>query len=81
MSDPRESDDFLEPAERDLGARLASERALPGTRFRGALGRHLAAQDPGHGPRPEHLRRTVAVYLAAGGAIAGVGVLASLGVL
>jgi hypothetical protein len=81
VNSPADPDDHLEPAERELGARLASERALPASEFRGALGRRLAADDPGFGPRPEHLRRTVALYLAGGGALAGLGLLQALGVL
>ena len=81
MSDSHDRDDHLEAPERELGAQLASDRALPASEFRGALGRSLAVEDPGFGPRPEHLRRTVALYLAAGGALAGLGLLQSLGVL
>ncbi len=81
MSDPLESDHHLEPGERELGARLARERALPASEFRGALSRRLAAQGPGFGSRPEHLRRTVALYLAGGGTLAGLGLLQALGVL
>jgi hypothetical protein len=81
MSDPLDRDEHLEAPERDLGAHLASGRALPGTEFRGALGRRLAAEDPGFGPRPEHLGRTVALYLTGGSALAGLGLLQALGVL
>jgi hypothetical protein len=81
MRDPLDRDDPLEAPERELGVQLASERALPGTEFRGALGRRLAAQDPGFGPRPEHLRRTVSLCLAGGGALAGLGLLQALGML
>jgi hypothetical protein len=76
-----ESGEHLGPDDRALGARLESERPLPGGEFRGALRRHLAARDPGLGPRPEHLRRTVALYLAGGGVLAGLGALQALGVL
>jgi hypothetical protein len=76
-----ESDHYFEPGERELGARLSRERPLPASEFRGALGRHLAAHDPGFGPRPKHLRRTAALYLAGGGTLAGIGALQALGVL
>jgi hypothetical protein len=81
MSDRLDPDAYLEPSERELGEHLASERALPATEFRGALGRRLVARDPGFGPRPEHLRRTAALYLAGGGALAALGLLQAVGVL
>jgi hypothetical protein len=81
VTDPLDPDEHLDPAERELGGHLARERALPSSEFRGALGRRLAAEDPGFGPRPEHLRRTVALYLAGGAALAGLGLLQALGVL
>jgi hypothetical protein len=81
MSDALSTDDHLEPGERELGAQLARERALPASEFRGALSRHVAAHDPGFGPRPEHLHRTVALYLVGGGTLAGLGLLQALGAL
>jgi hypothetical protein len=75
VSDPLDPDSDLEAAERELGAHLASERQVPASEFRGGLRRHLAARDRGVGPRPEHLRRTVALFLAAGGALLAVGLL------
>ena len=58
----------LDPAERELAARLADQRPAPGAGFRGALGRRLQAGDPGYGPRPERILLTIACY-AGGGAI------------
>ena len=81
MSERPETHEHLEPAERDMAARLDAERALPEVRFRGMLARHLAAQDPGHDPRPLHLRSMVALYVIAGGALGGLGLLQALGVL
>jgi hypothetical protein len=81
MSELMDSDPHLEPPERDLAARLQAERPVPGPELRGVLKRHLAAQDPGYGHRPERLRSTVALYLAVGGATAGLGALQALGVL
>lgn len=72
---PEPGDAHPEPAERGVAARLVGERQLPDSEFRGALGRQLAARDPGFGPRPEHLRRTVALFLAAGGALLTLGLL------
>jgi hypothetical protein len=60
-----------------MAERLRSERAVPSAGFRGALGRHLAANDPGYGPRPARLRITVAAYVASGAALI---VVAALGV-
>lgn len=81
MTEPHDLDADLEPDERELGPRLTAERPLPAAEFRGALGRHLAARDPGFGPRPAHLRATVALYLGAGGAVGVLGALQALGVL
>lgn len=81
MTEPHELDTSLDPEDRDLGERLAGERPLPAGDFRGALGRHLAARDPGYGPRPARLRATVAMYLGAGAAVAALGALQALGVL
>lgn len=81
MTEPHDLDTGLDPEDRELGQRLAGERPLPAPDFRGALGRHLAARDPGHGPRPGRLRATVGLYLGAGGAVAALGALQALGVL
>ncbi len=78
---PREPDRDLEPADHELSTRLTGERPLPTAEFRGVLARHLAARDPGHGSRPERLRRTVALWLAAGAALGGLGLLQALGIL
>jgi hypothetical protein len=81
MSERVESDDYLDGADGAIASRLESARPLPSGDFRGALHRHLAARDPGHGQRPEHLRRSAALYIAGGGALAAVGLLQALGVL
>lgn len=76
-----EADLPVEPPEERLADRLQAQRPIPRGEFRGALHRRLIARDPGFGPRPEHLRGAVAVYLAAGGLLAGIGALLSIGVL
>ena len=83
MSDPADRDPAsdLEPAERDLALRLSDERVIPAPGFRGALGRHLAALDPGYGPRLAHLRAAVGLCLAGGGALIAVGALQAMGAL
>ncbi len=81
MTDPGDSESPLDAPERDLAQRLASERPVPGAEFRGALGRHLAAHDPGYGPRPARLRATVGLYLVSGGVVAALGALQAMGVL
>jgi len=77
----RDLGEELGPAERELALRLSDERVTPAPGFRGALGRHLATLDPGHGPLPAHLRRTVGLWLAGGGALIGLGLLQASGVL
>ncbi len=71
----------LDPTEREAAAQLVSARAVPAAEFRGALGRHLVARDPGYGPRPERLRPLVSLYLGAGAALLGLGALLATGVL
>ncbi len=60
---------------------LARERPVPPGQFRGALGRYLAARDPGYGPRPVHLRLVSAAYLAAGLVLLALGLLQATGSL
>lgn len=81
MSDVADSEPELGAPEADLARRLAGERPVPAADFRGDLGRRLAAGDPGYGPRPAHLRQTVALYLGAGGALAVLGALQAVGIL
>ncbi len=81
MSRPGASDPGLEPAERELAERLVATRAVPAAGFRGSLGRRLAAEDPGYGPRPPGLRGSVALYLASGALMGGFGALRAVGVL
>lgn len=81
MQEQPEHEAELGTAERQLAERLAGERPVPAAGFRGVLGRYLAANDPGYGPRPEHLQRMVLSYLGAGlllivlAALIGVGAL------
>jgi hypothetical protein len=74
-------DDAAAAAEGDIARRLADERPVPAAGFRGALGRQLAAEDPGYGPRPARLRLAVAAWLAAGAAVGAVGALIAFGSL
>jgi hypothetical protein len=76
--DETDSNPELGPDERELAGRLGVERPVPAAGFRGALGRHLAARDPGYGARPERLRLIVAGYLAAGSLLIAVGTLAGV---
>jgi hypothetical protein len=76
-----DSESHLEPPERDLAYRMVRERPVPGPRFRGALGRALAAGDPGYGPRPPHLVIKVAGCVGAGAALVALGALQALGAL
>jgi hypothetical protein len=77
----RQGESELDADQRELADRLAADRPVPAAQFRGVLGRHLAGRDPGYGPRPAGLRRMVALYLAAGGALLVVGALQAGGVL
>jgi hypothetical protein len=68
------------PAEdRAIGDRLTAERPVPGAGFRGALGRLLAAEDPGYGPRPARLWLISAASVVAGAALVAVAALQATG--
>jgi hypothetical protein len=81
MRDHNDIEADLEPLERELDARLATERPVPHAGFRGALARHLQARDPGYGARPERLRLIVGAYLGAGAALIALGAAGAVGVL
>jgi hypothetical protein len=81
MNEESAPDLDLDRPEQDLAARLTRERPVPPAEFRGALGRWLAEDDPGHGPRPERLIGTSALYLLAGLGVMALGSLQALGVL
>jgi hypothetical protein len=74
-------DEELTAAECELIDRLSAERPIPAAGFRGALGRYLAARDPGYGPRPEQLRLIVTGYLLAAVLLIALGALVAVGVL
>lgn len=63
MSDESRNADVLDQS---LADKLTGARPAPRASFRGALGRYLAASDPGYGPRPAHLRMLVGLYAAGG---------------
>jgi hypothetical protein len=67
------------PADSELERRMTGERPVPGADFRGALGRLLAASDPGYGPRPAHLRLKATGWVAGGGVLVLIGALEALG--
>lgn len=81
MTDSSGLDRDPTPSERALADQLSADRPVPGARFRGALSRHLAAEDPGHGPRPERLRLIASGYLAGGALLLAVGLLQATGAL
>jgi hypothetical protein len=81
MTDEPDLAPEIGPAESELADRLAGERPLPAAGFRGALGRRLAANDPGYGPRPERLRLMVAGYLGGGLFLLALGALSATGAL
>jgi hypothetical protein len=71
----------LDPDAGRIGELLRRDRPSPPASFRGALGRHLRALDPGWGPRPERLIQAVGAYVAVGLLLIGLGALVGLGVL
>ena len=79
MSDVSDHGDRLSPDEIHVAERLDRERPTPAAGFRGALGRHLVARDPGYGPRPENLRMMVGGALASGGILIVLGLLQATG--
>jgi hypothetical protein len=80
-SEQQGSGDELDPDERALADTLSSDRAVPSAAFRGALTRHVAARDPGFGPRPERMRAIVAGGAGGGLLLMLVGALQATGVL
>lgn len=78
MSDEEEP---IEAEDSPLAERLVRDRPVPTATFRGALGRHLAARDPGFGPRPERLWAMVVGYLVIGGLLILLALLQATGVL
>jgi hypothetical protein len=81
MTEDPETGTELTADEHAVGERLGHHRPLPAAGFRGALGRRLAALDPGYGPRPERLRLIVCGYLGAGALLLGLGALQATGAL
>jgi hypothetical protein len=79
MSDQTPETEPSEPSEAELGRRLTSQRPVPAGDFRGALGRLLAATDPGYGARPARLRLKVAGWVSGGAALVALGALEALG--
>jgi hypothetical protein len=71
----------LGPEESGLADRLRAERPIPAAGFRGTLARHLAATDPGYGPRPERLRLIVVSYLSLATLLIAFGIVLGVGVL
>ena len=67
--------------ESQFGEELANQRPVPSASFRGALGRYLARDDPGYGPRPEHLWLLVAGCTVAGLLLMLAGLLIAVGTL
>jgi hypothetical protein len=79
MTDPHEDPIEHEPQDDELGHRLSDQRPVPAAGFRGALARRLVSQDPGYGPRPEHLWPTVSGYASAGVVLLAIGALQATG--
>jgi hypothetical protein len=64
-----------------IEALLADERPVPHPGFTDALGRWVAANAPGHGPRPVHLHRRVGACLLLGAVLIVLGLLVAVGSL
>jgi hypothetical protein len=79
MTEPGDTSTGLERGDAEVGRQLSDQRPVPSAGFRGALGRHLAARDPGYGPRPAHLRLFVLAYVASGLVLIAVGLLQATG--
>ncbi len=73
-----ETPDLDDAAVADL---LVAARAFPAPGFRGELGRHLRAEDPGHRPRPRFLWPVALLWIALGALVLVYGLLQSLGKL
>lgn len=81
MTDRHDIDPEPTAEERAVDERLRSTRPLPAPGFRGALGRHLAARDPGYGPRPARLRWISSGCVAASAAVLAVAALQATGTI
>ena len=81
MNDEPEIRPELGPNERQLEAELAARRPVPAPAFRGALGRRLAAADPGYGPRPARLHLAVVSMIGGGAVLIALGALQGIGAL
>jgi hypothetical protein len=81
MSD--QNDVSPQPAGKDqaLMERLRGSRPVPPAGFRGDLGRSLAAQDPGYGPRPLRLRLISAGLLVGSTMLLGLAALQATGAI
>jgi hypothetical protein len=81
MTDDSDLELVLPPEEDRLAEHLASQRPFPTPGFRGTLGRHLAAIDPGYGPRPDRFSIMVSAYLGTGALFIALGALQAMGAL
>jgi hypothetical protein len=81
MTDETQWAGQLDPDERWVDERLTRERPIPPAAFRGALGRRLAADDPGYGPRPQRLWVMVTAYAATAALLMVLGLLQATGAL
>jgi hypothetical protein len=81
MPDEHDAENGLTPNELRLAELLDRDRPMPAAGFRGALGRRLAALDPGWGPRPARLGQIAAAYLMAGLVMIGVAAVIGIGAL
>ena len=76
-------DAFLTPeqvaAERAFAEQLDATRPLPRPTFRETLARRLSDEDPGWGPRPEHLWPQALVLIVVGALLLLVGAAVAVG--
>ena len=79
MPDAHTPDDGLAAFDLGTAELLHRRRPVPAPGFRGVLGRHLMALDPGWGPRPARLRLIVAAYLLVALILIGLAALIGIG--
>jgi hypothetical protein len=73
--------DEFDPSQDSLTGELSQANPRLAPEFRAWLARHLADDDPGHGPRPSALRLRVAATIGSGGVLVALGALLSTGAL
>ncbi len=74
-----EPSDFSDPEDAEVVELLDGTKPVPARDFRGALARRLANEDPGWGPRPQHLWPQSLALVIVGVLLLLIGALISVG--